>query len=492
MATELAKAYVQIVPSAEGISDGISKVLGDGEATGKKFGASLTSGISTAAKVGVAGVAALAAGTVAAGGAFVNAAKNAAAYGDQIDKQSQKLSLSAEEYQVLAFAAEHSGTSIDKFTKAAASLEKSGFEGSVYDAVSALQAIEDPAERAAAASEMFGERTAMEIAPLINGEMAMEDYKNQLSDLGGIMSDQAVADSAAFEDALTNLQTAFSGFTNGIVTNALPGMTMFTEGLAGVVAGQEGAASQMAEGVSMVVDSFVQGIPQFMDAVTQIALALLEQAPTIITSLTEGIINNAPTLMAGMMTALQALSNAIIANLPQILQMGIQLIIQLSLGLINAIPQLVAKIPAIFSAFKSAFTSVDWASVGREAINGIIRGIGAAASMLFDSLRNLASNALGAAKKALGIASPSKAFAKQVGHWIPAGVAVGIDDNADAVTNAVSRMGNLAIDGFREANVSNYGGVTVNVNGAGDPSVVADKVSRVILNRMNNMGASWA
>lgn len=492
MSVELAKAYVQIIPSAEGITGGIEKALGDGEPAGRKFGSGLTKGIGTAAKVGVAGMAALAAGTVAAGTAFVNAAKSTAEYGDNIDKQSQKLSVSAEQYQVLAFAAEHSGTSIDKFQKAAATLANNGFEGSVYDAVSALQAIEDPAERAAAASEMFGERTAMEIAPLINGEMAMEDYANQLSELGGIMSDDAVANSAAFEDAMTNLHTAFSGFANGILSEALPGMTLFSEGLAGLVSGQEGAAEQMAEGVTQIVDAVVQGIPLFMDAVVQIGAALLEQAPTIIESLVNGIVANGPQLMTGMTTALQNLGNAIMAHLPQMLTMGLQLLVKLAVGVVNAIPQLVSKIPQIFSAFKSAFTAIDWASVGRELINGIIRGIGAAASMLFDSLKNLAHNALNAAKNVLGIHSPSTVFRDEVGKFVPAGIAVGIEDNADVVEDAVARVGTLSVNGLRGANVSNYGGITINVNGAGDPSVVADKVSRVILNRMNNMGASWA
>ena len=42
--TELAKYYVQIVPSAKGISGGIKKALG-GEEAGESFGASLISGL---------------------------------------------------------------------------------------------------------------------------------------------------------------------------------------------------------------------------------------------------------------------------------------------------------------------------------------------------------------------------------------------------------------------------------------------------------------
>jgi hypothetical protein len=65
-------------------------------------------------------------------------------------------------------------------------------------------------------------------------------------------------------------------------------------------------------------------------------------------------------------------------------------------------------------------------SIGRNIVQGIISGVGAAAGALTSKLREMASSALDAAKRALGIASPSKVFAQQVGVQIPAGMAVGI------------------------------------------------------------------
>lgn len=83
-----------------------------------------------------------------------------------------------------------------------------------------------------------------------------------------------------------------------------------------------------------------------------------------------------------------------------------------------------------------AFTSINWASVGKNIISGIVHGISGAASALFNTLRNLASNALNAAKNALGIKSPSKKFRDEVGRWIPKGIAVGIDKNANVAVKA--------------------------------------------------------
>lgn len=76
MATELAKAYVQIVPSARGIQDALGEELGAasgsaGSSSGEKFnsafGEKLKAGLAAAAKVGFAAVSAAAAGMAALG-----------------------------------------------------------------------------------------------------------------------------------------------------------------------------------------------------------------------------------------------------------------------------------------------------------------------------------------------------------------------------------------------------------------------------------------
>ena len=65
MATELAKAYVQIIPSARGIGEGIQQVI-DGSGVGQKAGSSIASGIGSALK-GVGGTVAASLGAAMAG-----------------------------------------------------------------------------------------------------------------------------------------------------------------------------------------------------------------------------------------------------------------------------------------------------------------------------------------------------------------------------------------------------------------------------------------
>ena len=118
MATELAKAYVQVIPSAEGISGNLQSIFDSeadkaGQSAGKKFGGSMGSAIGGALKTGVAAIAGLTTAAVGAGTALAASANSVADYGDNIDKMSQKMNMTAEAYQEWDAVMQHSGTSME-------------------------------------------------------------------------------------------------------------------------------------------------------------------------------------------------------------------------------------------------------------------------------------------------------------------------------------------------------------------------------------------
>lgn len=79
--------------------------------------------------------------------------------------------------------------------------------------------------------------------------------------------------------------------------------------------------------------------------------------------------------------------------------------------------------------------------IGSNTVYGIVDGVkdADANSNLSNSISDIASFILNKFKSALGIASPSKEFAK-LSKFIPEGVAVGIEDNEDTAITAVSRF----------------------------------------------------
>lgn len=108
-------------------------------------------------------------------------------------------------------------------------------------------------------------------------------------------------------------------------------------------------------------------------------------------------------------------------------------------GIINNIANTIWN--GLVSAWNTVKDVGSWfLQIGSDIVNGIITGIENAASSLFNSLSNLATNALNSAKSFLGIGSPSKVFREEVGKWIVHGVAEGVIAYSGVAEKAVSGM----------------------------------------------------
>ena len=77
---------------------------------------------------------------------------------------------------------------------------------------------------------------------------------------------------------------------------------------------------------------------------------------------------------------------------------------------------------------------------GRQVISGLINGIGGAFQWVRNTISNLGSSLVGWAKSVLGIHSPSRIFRDEVGKWIPAGMAQGIDKASDLVADSIDGL----------------------------------------------------
>ena len=84
------------------------------------------------------------------------------------------------------------------------------------------------------------------------------------------------------------------------------------------------------------------------------------------------------------------------------------------------------------------------AEIGSNIVSGIWNGISSGWNWLTNKVSNLANSLLDAAKDALGINSPSKEFADEVGRWIMPGVGKGLDKSMPATLKDMkARTGEL-------------------------------------------------
>lgn len=341
-----------------------------------KTESSLSSKLGKAAGgVGKAAAAAFSVGATAVAGvttAIVNGAKETAAYGDNIDKLSQKIGISAEAFQEWDYVFSQNGTdigiletgmktlasavadagngsksAIEKFDALGLSFEDLGkmSQEDMFGAVLAqLQEMPEGAERTALAADLLG-KSAMELGPLLN--QTAEDtqaLKDQAHDLGMIMSDEAVKDSAAFTDSMDNLQRAIGGAKNALSDEFLPGLTEVTNGLANLVAGNEGATEQITAGFEQIVTGVQESLPTIIDTISSLAVSLAEVAPELLQSLAEGLLAAIPDLIPAATDLILSLVSMLIEMAPQLIEVGMQVILQLALGIADALPDLIPTI----------------------------------------------------------------------------------------------------------------------------------------------------
>ena len=379
---DIGQAYVQIIPKAEGISGQITSVLsGEAGDAGTKVGGLFTKGFGSKLAKGaaIAGTA-LAAGLAVGGHALKQGIKDTAAYGDNVDKMSQKIGFSAEEYQKWDYVLQRAGTDIGKMapvmktlSSAAANnseaFQKLGIsqeqvskmsQGELFTkTIQQLSQMEDKTQRTALASQLLG-RGATELGPLLNeGSAAIEEQMEIAEKYGMVMSDAAVKASADFTDSVTTMQMTMTGLKNRMMGEFLPAATQITDGIGKMFAGDMSG-----------VDDIVAGIEGIVAKIGEVAPKILKAGADLIGKLVEGLMSKSGDIGQKAGELAMTIVNKLIEKAPDILKGGLQLILGLAQGLIAGLPRVIASIGRIGMSIVSGLGSAIWGKV-KQAANGI-------------------------------------------------------------------------------------------------------------------------
>ena len=197
-----------------------------------------------------------------------------------------------------------------------------------------------------------------------------------------------------------------------------------------------------------------QLIPQALECILTIVQGLIDNIDLLIDAgieliigLAEGLINAIPVIVEKIPIIIQKLIQAIINNLPKIIEMGIRLLVELGAGLIAAIPQLIAMIPEIITAIIDAFFETDWGEIGRQLLEGLLKGFSNAGNIIWDAIKSVGNSMIDGIKNFFGIHSPSKVFAA-LGKYLPQGFAEGINKESKSAIKSVQKLNNAILDNF--------------------------------------------
>lgn len=476
-------------------------------------------------KTAAGGLASLAKTAVTTGAdvtkAMISGAASTASLGDSIDKQSQKMGISAEAYQEWDFILQHSGSSIDAMNRGMVTLQKNAADNAdkfkalgiseeevakmsteelFAKTIEGLQGMGESAERTALANDLLG-GAVKELGPLLNTSASdTEAMKQQVHDLGGVLSDEAVKGGAAYADSLQNMQTVFSGMKNTMMGSFLPSMTKTMDGITKVFSGDKGGINEISSGIKDFVSNIGETIPQFMEAGQDILEAfvgaitenlpeiaetglevistlfetIIEQLPQIVESavqiistlvqtisemlptiieagiqlivtLATSIAEQAPTLIPAILDGLLAMVDALIQNAPELLRAALTLIKALAQGLIDYIPQLIDRLPEIINSIIDFITGAmpEIIEAGIEITIAIAEGLIKAIPQLVQKLPEIIT------KIALGLLE-GLAEIGEVGGRLIEGLWDGIGDKVQWIIDKIKGFGKKIIKGIKD------------------------------------------
>lgn len=186
----------------------------------------------------------------------------------------------------------------------------------------------------------------------------------------------------------------------------------------------------LADGIIDAVPRLLEVAPKIIENLVTALITnfpkIIESGAKLVKSLIDGLIKSIPQLTAAVPKLIIGIAQGILNNLPQIIMSGPKIIMALIEGLISAIPDLVQAVPTLIKSIVDTFLNYDWGSIGRNIVSGIKNGVSNTWNGLKSGVGTAVNGLVGGVESILGIASPSKVFAR-IGGYMAEGLGQGFD-----------------------------------------------------------------
>lgn len=195
----------------------------------------------------------------------------------------------------------------------------------------------------------------------------------------------------------------------------------------------ENVATTIWNGITSVVSTAINGVRNVISSVMNGIKSVWSSVWNGIKSVTSGAMSMVRSVVSGGMSAMHSVVSSMMSAVQSAFVSGWNAARNATA---NGISRAVSAARSMTGAMVSA---------GRDFVMGFVNGIEGAIWRAASAAARMASAAMHAAKAWFNIGSPSKVMRDQVGKWVPAGLAVGIEQNTDLVENAAKRMAEAAM-----------------------------------------------
>lgn len=177
---------------------------------------------------------------------------------------------------------------------------------------------------------------------------------------------EARQNQALMDETLAKLGTTVSTVKNKLISEFVPSISKVVDAFNNLLNGVEGADKEISSALGELVDAAVNKLPEFLNMGVQ-----------ILTSITSGIIQALPALVAALPQIISSIAGSLSELGQQLLTTGAELLGQLTSGIETGLPDMVSRLPQIIEEFLNFITEnlPNILEQGTEMLNSLVNGI---------------------------------------------------------------------------------------------------------------------
>lgn len=259
-----------------------------------------------------------------------------------------------------------------------------------------------------------------------------------------------------------------------IITSAVNLITSFVDSL--------------TKNLDKLITSGAKFIVSLLNGIAKKLPDIIKAAVNVIVKFVEGIANNLGKIVDAGINLLAKFLDAITTRIPKLATVAVQAVMKFVYGVGNALGQVLAsggKLILVFikgvidglsgsknagtrnaNGVKNAIANVSLFNIGKDLIQGFIRGMFGMIKNVVNTAIRIGRAAVNTVKKFLHIGSPSRVMRDEVGKWVPAGMAIGMERNIGVVDDAATAISKAAMVTLPSVNTNSFTRSLNAINGA--------------------------
>lgn len=293
-------------------------------------------------------------------------------------------------------------------------------------------------------------------------EQVFNTIKNTIST---ILNNVKTVVTTAWNTIKTNISTTINAIKTVISSVWEAIKTVVSNVMSGIVSVLKGDWEGVKNSISNILGAIRDVISSVWNAIKSVISSVLSGIVSVVSSVWNSIKSNISSVLSGISSVISSVWNGIKGAISSVLS-GIASTVSSAWSnikssisnTVNGIKTAVTngfnniKTKAI-NTLKSMGTSIK--TIGQNLITGLWNGISSKVDWIISKIKGFKDQVMKSLKSFFGIESPSKVMRDEVGKMLAEGIAVGIEENTDAVEGAATDMGKALLDAAQKK-LDNY------------------------------------